>query len=103
MVIIAAILKAYMDYLQFSEIDSWRNKYKNRDPKQGEKFRFSTTFLVMFTDRWHMAQSLFLACIFAQIVTYKVHFNIWIDFILLRVIFGITFELFYRYFKQKWK
>ena len=32
---------------------SWKNKYKNGDPKQGPKFSFSTTLLVGLTDGWH--------------------------------------------------
>jgi hypothetical protein len=30
------------------------SKYKNDDPKQGEKFFGSTTFLVWLTDAWHL-------------------------------------------------
>lgn len=97
---IAAILKAKMDYLQFSEIDSWRNKWKNGDPKQGEKFPFSSTILVMFTDRWHLVQSLFLTAIFCLVTTYQVQYSPIIDFVILRVIFGAIFETFYRYFKK---
>ena len=33
---------------------SWRNKYKNGEPKDGERFLFSTTLLVGFTDAWHL-------------------------------------------------
>lgn len=33
---------------------SWRNKYKNGDPKQGARFFGSTTVFVMFTDAWHL-------------------------------------------------
>lgn len=101
LVCIAAILKAYMDYLQFSNIDSWRNKWKNGDKSQGEKFPFSSTILVFLTDRWHFAQSLFLSTIFALVVTYKVKFNVVVDFLILRSIFGLTFEMFNRYFRKK--
>lgn len=38
---------------------SWRNKYKNGDPKQGERFWGSTTVFVMFTDAWHLFTFLF--------------------------------------------
>jgi hypothetical protein len=39
---------------------SYDNKYKNGDPKQGPKFPFSTTLLVMFTDLWHLSKFLWL-------------------------------------------
>jgi len=98
--IIAAVLKAKMDHAQFHDIDSWRNKWKNGDPKQGEKFSFSSTIFVLCTDRWHLVQSLFLTAIFALVVTYQVYYTPIIDFIILRAIFGATFEIFYRYLKQ---
>tara|TARA_R110000868_G_scaffold247696_1_gene504076 strand:- start:118 stop:435 length:318 start_codon:yes stop_codon:yes gene_type:complete len=98
---LAAFLKAYMDFLQFSEIDSWRNKWKNGDKRQGEKFPFSSTILVFLTDRWHFAQSLFLWTIFVLIVTYKVQYTWWIDMIGLRFVFGVTFEMWYRYFRRR--
>ena len=97
---IAALLKAYMDYLQFSNIDSWRNKYKNGDPKQGEKFPLSTTVLVSLTDPWHRVQSLFLTTMFALIVSYTVYYSQIVDFLILRVIFGVVFEVAYRDFRK---
>jgi len=30
------------------------NKWKNGDPKQGERFLFSSTLLVSLTDAWHL-------------------------------------------------
>lgn len=39
---------------QFCNPDlSWKNKYKNGDPQQGEAFPFSSTLLVSQTDLWH--------------------------------------------------
>ena len=32
---------------------SWKNKYKNLDPKQGPKFWGATTIFVFTTDAWH--------------------------------------------------
>ncbi len=37
----------------FDPYVSWVNKWKNGDPKQGEKFFGSSTFLVWTTDGWH--------------------------------------------------
>lgn len=37
---------------------SWRNKYKNNNPELGEKFYFSTSFLVFLTDGYHLLANL---------------------------------------------
>ena len=58
------ITKAIVDTLSFRkgtnifpsswQIDnSWRNKWKNGDPRQGEKFWGSSRWLVPFTDAFH--------------------------------------------------
>lgn len=39
---------------------SWRNKWKNGDPEQGERFPGSSTFLVWTTDAWHLLQFIVL-------------------------------------------
>lgn len=65
---ISAIAKAVQDKLQFhfeksvfkslgsfwNPKESWKNKYRNNDPKQREKFLGSTTIFVSFTDAWHL-------------------------------------------------
>jgi len=33
---------------------SWKNKYRNLDPKQGEAFPLASTALVFLTDGWHL-------------------------------------------------
>ena len=33
---------------------AWKNKWKNGDKKQGEKFFGSSRWFVMFTDAWHL-------------------------------------------------
>lgn len=40
--------------------DEWKNKYKNKDPKQGEAFFGSTTFLVFLTDKFHFVSFLIM-------------------------------------------
>lgn len=74
---IIAVLMALMEKISFHyeksifpQSGSWRdfcdvlmsydNKYKNGDPKQGPKFPFSTTILIMFTDLWHLTKFLWL-------------------------------------------
>lgn len=41
---------------------SWRNKWKNGDPEQGERFPGSSTVLVWTTDAWHLLQFIMLTC-----------------------------------------
>ncbi len=48
--------------LYFTGPDSWRNKYRNRDPEQGPSFPGSTTWLVWLTDGWHLCKMGAFAC-----------------------------------------
>ena len=68
LILIAGISKAIQDTLEFhfdtsvfknlgnfwNPATSWKNKYKNGDPKQGEAFLGSTTIFVSLTDAWHL-------------------------------------------------
>lgn len=68
LLLISAISKAVQDKLQFhfeksvfsklgdfwNPQTSWKRKYKNGDPKQGELFLGSTTIFVSLTDAWHL-------------------------------------------------
>ncbi len=114
--ILAAVFKAIMDCLQFhystspfaklkkqnwwNPALSWVNKWKNGDPKQGERFPGSSTIFVFTTDAWHFFQMLFLTFMFLSIVFYIPMFNLsysWIlDFIIYRIIFGLTFTLIFK-------
>lgn len=67
-VIVSGICKAIQDKIQFhfsksifkdlgdfwNPKTSWKRKYKNGDPKQGEAFIGSTTIFVSLTDAWHL-------------------------------------------------
>ena len=45
----------YWKYQQFFDpAISWKNKWKNQDAREGERFSFSSTILVAFTDAWHL-------------------------------------------------
>lgn len=102
--LLAGIAKAFQDIIAHekpaifkyvSMKDSWRNKWKNGDPKQGEKFWGSSRFFVFYTDHWHLAQFFFLNLMIAAIVFYKPMVNPLVDFIILAVVLKGTFELFY--------
>jgi hypothetical protein len=113
-IFIAAILNASMDvvstkwvksffnkhlkkYEQFFNPQlSWRNKWKNGDPKQGERFPLSSTMLVFLTDWWHLAKSSMILSFCISIVFYTTIFGL-IDILIFYIIFGVIFELFYAY------
>lgn len=78
---------------------SWRNKWRNGDPKQGEAFLLSSTSLVGVTDAWHCAKSLWTACIMLAIIapfTKLVRLRWWgwaLVFCGLEILYGGLFEL----------
>jgi hypothetical protein len=76
---------------------SWRLKWKNGDPLQGERFWGSSRWAVMFTDFWHLAQFFFLNLMIAAMVCYEPIVNGLVDFIILGVVLRGVFELFYKY------
>lgn len=114
LIVIAAILNASMDvvstkwvksffnkhlkkYEQFFNPQlSWRNKWKNGDPSQGERFPLSSTMLVFLTDWWHLAKSSMILSFCISIVFYVPIFGL-IDILLFFIIFGVVFEVFYAY------
>ena len=108
-IVIAAISKAAMDVLSFNYYESifsnindqyfnpsisWANKW---DDNGSERFLFSSTLLVFLTDGWHLFQFLFLSFMFGALVVYTPFENMVIDFLILRIVFGLVFELFYDY------
>ena len=94
---------------KFSNESSWRNKWKNGDPEQGEKFFGSSTFLVWFTDLFHYAKiAIMLSCLMLAIILYRIYnpfYYRWIkkkvligitDFIVFFLVFSCSFELLWR-------
>ena len=88
---LAGVAEAVMDKLQFhfdrsifsnlknkqwwNPIDSWKNKWKNGDKEQGEKFWLSSTILVWTTDAWHFFKSLRNFFVFSAVVSMNLVFN----------------------------
>ncbi len=72
---------------------SSKNKWKNGDIKQGEKFFGSSTFLVWLTDFWHFSKALMILFICLTIVFYITIFNWYIDLIIFYLLFTVIFEL----------
>lgn len=102
--IIAGILNALMDagefynYLPFNPHLTWRNKYKNEDPQQGEKFFLSTTVLVFLTDRWHLSKTLMVLCFLLTALCYKPIFG-YLDIIFMYLCYSVPFEIVFRKLK----
>ena len=110
LIIIASVSNALMDVLSYryersifanaknqqfyNPAISWKNKYLNHDPEQGKAFVGSTTFLVGFTDAWHLAKTIMLLCFISAIV---IGFGLgaWSLFLipLLYMVYGTVFEL----------
>jgi hypothetical protein len=122
LVIIAAIANAIGDKIQFhwdSSIfskrgwDSWANpriswsrkwswKGKKFDEIDKESFPGSSTVFVFLTDLWHFTKFIQLSSLFAAIVFYQpiIEINssilkILIDYSILRISYGISFEIFF--------
>lgn len=118
--ILAAVCKAVMDTLQFHFEESifnrviwmrlkfwwpemsWKNKYKNGDPKAGPRFLLSTTVFVFLTDAWHLFQFGMNFFITLALVTGMYlgseHFTVLqliCMFIGYRILFSGVFQLFY--------
>jgi len=82
--------------------------YHISKPRYIEAFPYSSTLFVLFTDFWHKMQSLMLALFSMAIVLYEPVFTfeftlleILVNFILLRMSYGIGFEALYKRLKLK--
>ena len=76
---------------------SWKFKWKNGDPKQGERFPLSTTLLVSLTDAWHLFGTIRNFSIFLGALLLPMN---WIS-LLGYPLFFITFHIFYTYIFKK--
>ena len=124
MLMLAATLNAFMDKLQFHYdksifvrmethqqwLDprlSWRNKWRNGDPKQGEAFPLSSTALVATTDAWHCAKSLWIDCMLLAIIApftglVRVRWWAWpLVFLTEKILYGAMFEWFFAHVLAK--
>ena len=78
--------------------ESWRNKWKNGDPLQGERFLGSSTVFVWATDGWHFFQSLFLNMLILGLLLLDVE-NVLLTFVVVSAIYKTVFEITYRILK----
>lgn len=115
--IIAFISKAICDTLNFhfsssifskiknKKIYDWFDKpnssnkmYKNGDWRQGESFFGSTTIFSFFIDAWHFFITVQLLSFILTITLYsdyKPIFTWYLDTLIIYIIYGLVFELFY--------
>ena len=81
---------------------SWRNKWKNGERQQGERFPGSSTIFVWTTDLWHFAQSIMISCFVLAILSCSRLFSteyllldIVLHFTIFKACFSFTFEIFW--------
>jgi hypothetical protein len=94
-----SIFKKLINQRYWNPLISWMNKWKNGDPKQGERFLGSSTIFVGLTDAWHTFKllhnlTIFLGLFFIAISQATI---LWMIFyyIIARIIFGLSFSLFF--------
>jgi hypothetical protein len=120
LLMLAALFNSVMDVLQFRYSESvfakqtqhdsflnpsisWRNKWANGDPAQGEAYPGSSTVFVLFTDGWHLAKFFMLTCFEVAILLllYQLYRFKWYSMIMIflgmKILFGLTFEPFFKY------
>lgn len=99
-----SIFKNFKNQLFWNPNISWRNKYKDGNPAEGEKFFLSKTLLVGFTDAWHLFKLLRTLSIFAGIyflfIPCVTKMECLIFVVIARVLFGLSFTLFFRLFED---
>lgn len=87
----------------WNPLKSWKNKWKNGDPAQGERFPLSSTALVFLTDAWHLSKWLMFTfieiaiCIVSCLPWYLIPVGV----IVLKTVRGIGFNPFYDYILKK--
>ena len=108
--LLAGYCEGMMDWLQFRLTPShdmwrsmfwnpqysWRNKWKNLDPSQGEAFWQSSRLLVGLTDGWHLMKLLRNLCIFLGLLHIAICditlFEAILTVVLCRVFYGVGFS-----------
>ena len=120
-IILASLFKGKMDIVMFRTNNSgWKNKWKlsqngklirydKKDwyyfgfyPKFKERFPYSSTILVCFTDNWHKYQFLFLRCIYLAISIQLAGFigSILLAFLVFPILYGIGFYFGFEKYKK---
>lgn len=121
LITVAGISMAIMDKLQFHYLRSdfsllmnqqfwnpqlsWLNKYKIVDNERVPRFFLSTSWLVGFTDGWHLFKMIFHVTFIAGFVLVGFQAKDWQHLIgftaLARVHYGLIFTLYFKYILEK--
>lgn len=72
---------------------SWRNKWRNGDPSQGERFPLSSTALVGVTDMYHLSRTIRNVTMIAGVTIHIGEPKRWYYYILDSVIYYISYTL----------
>jgi len=77
---------------------SWKNKWKNGDPAQGEAFILSSTAFVTTTDAWHFFKAVTIICSLLAIIApftqlFNFHLTVWLGILItLKLTYSLIFE-----------
>ena len=89
----------YLNPLFWEKHQSWKNKWKNGNPKDGERFLGSSTLLVWITDAWHLFIGLSYMALSIAVAFTQILFGA--AFIFIPLIIGLlVFEASYRILKD---
>jgi hypothetical protein len=86
---------------------SWKNKWKDGDPRQGPAFPLSTTTLVTVTDGWHFLKTCTIGFILAGLLApfsllVRLRWFAWLGVLLVVYqIYGLVFESCYNFLFMK--
>jgi hypothetical protein len=107
--LLAGCFEGIMDHLQFhfdknnyfwNPSLSWKNKWKNGDKSQGERFFLSSTVFVFTTDGWHLMKWFRNRMIDTLIFLFLYDIMIWhyalSITLLFRIVYGIGFHITYK-------
>ncbi len=74
---------------------SWKNKWKNHNPIEGEAYIGSSTVFAPITDGWHLTKFMWLMHLFGAVITFEQLSDYFIiDMVIFYIVFGIGHELF---------
>lgn len=107
--VIAAVAKAFSDAARAGKIPgnfwdeniAWKNKWRNGDPKQGERFIGSSTIFVALTSGFHLMQLVYLNALFLFAIYHSVYYSKLASFVIFSIGFRVLFEITYRFLSFK--
>lgn len=85
----------------WNESTAWKYKWKNGDPKQGERFIGSSTIFVFVTSGFHLAQFVYLNALFLFAIYHSVYYSKLASFVIFSIGFRVLFEITYRFISFK--